>query len=59
MFAAVNLLRHHGIDAEAALRAGNAKFERRFRAMETHVPDLAALDLEAQESLWQAVKAAE
>jgi MazG family protein len=63
LFAAANLARKLDVDAEAALRAANAKFERRFRAMES----LAAasgqvfekLDLRAQESLWQAVKRAE
>lgn len=29
-FAAVNLARHHAVDPEASLRAGNAKFVRRF-----------------------------
>lgn len=57
LFVVVNLLRHHGIDAETALRAGNAKFERRFRAMEALANDFAALDLDAQEALWQQVKA--
>jgi nucleoside triphosphate diphosphatase len=57
LFAAVNLVRAYGIDAEGALRAANAKFERRFRAME----DLAdggfpGLTLDQQEALWQAVK---
>jgi nucleoside triphosphate diphosphatase len=60
LFAAANLARKLNIDAETALRAANAKFERRFRGMES----LAArrgqvfreLDLAAQEELWQAVK---
>ncbi|WP_426164210.1 nucleoside triphosphate pyrophosphohydrolase [Sandarakinorhabdus sp. DWP1-3-1] len=60
LFVIVNLLRRQGIDPEDALRAGSAKFERRFRAMETlagaSFPDL---DLDAQEALWQRVKASE
>lgn len=56
LFAAVNWARHLGIDAEAALRAANAKFERRFRAMEALTPDLAGLPLNEQEALWQKVK---
>lgn len=60
LFVVVNLLRHHDIDPEAALRAGNAKFERRFRAMETLAgPAFPGLALAEQEALWQAVKAAE
>jgi ATP diphosphatase len=60
LFAAVNLVRAHGIAAEDALRAANAKFERRFRAMEAMAGgSIAGHDLEAQEALWQAVKAAE
>lgn len=60
LFAVVNLLRRHGIDAEAALRAGNAKFARRFRAMEAMAGGgFAALSLEAQDGLWNAVKAGE
>ena len=60
LFAVVNLLRRHGIDAEDALRAGNAKFARRFRAMEVLAEGgFAALSLEAQDRLWNAVKAKE
>lgn len=60
LFVVVNLLRRHGIDAEDALRAGNAKFERRFRAMESLAePGFAALSLDAQDALWNQVKAAE
>lgn len=63
LFAAVNLVRLNGIAPEDALRAANAKFERRFRAMETHAAhdghEFASLTLEEQESYWQAVKRAE
>lgn len=62
LFAAVNLTRKLGLDAELALRAANAKFERRFRAMEQLASerglDFASLSLDEQEALWQAVKQA-
>ena len=57
LFAAVNFVRAHGIDAESALRAANAKFERRYRAMEAKTSGkFADLLLDEQEKLWQAVK---
>jgi ATP diphosphatase len=63
LFAAANLARKLDVDAEAALRAANTKFERRFRAMETLAAErgevFAELDLAAQENLWQAVKRGE
>ncbi len=60
LFAAVNVVRAYGIAPEDALRAANAKFERRFRAMEDMARgDFAARSLEDQEALWQAVKTAE
>jgi nucleoside triphosphate diphosphatase len=63
LFAAANLARKLDVDAEAALRSANAKFERRFRGMESLAAQrgeiFAELNLEAQENLWQEVKRAE
>jgi ATP diphosphatase len=60
LFAAANLARKLDVDAEAALRAANAKFERRFRRMELLAIErgevFAELNLAAQESLWLSVK---
>ncbi len=57
LFAVVNMCRFLDVDAEAALRAGTAKFERRFRAMEASAGDkFAALSLDAKEGLWQQAK---
>ena len=60
LFAAANLVRAHGIAPEDALRYANAKFQRRFQAMEALAGgSIAGRDLNSQEALWQAVKAAE
>jgi len=63
LFAAANLARKLEVDAEAALRAANRKFERRFQGMERLAAarglKFATLDLAAQEALWQEVKRAE
>ncbi|XUU60006.1 nucleoside triphosphate pyrophosphohydrolase [Erythrobacter sp. HA6-11] len=60
LFAAINLVRAYGVDAEEALRAANLKFERRFKAMERIADDkFASLSLEEQESLWVRVKSEE
>jgi nucleoside triphosphate diphosphatase len=57
LFAAVNVCRHLDIDAEAALKAGTAKFENRFRDMEQRAgADFIALSLTEKEALWQLAK---
>ena len=63
LFSVANLARHAGVDPEAALRAGNAKFERRFTAMADRLAAAGATltdsDLDAMEAAWTAVKRAE
>jgi ATP diphosphatase len=63
MFALVNLARHVDADPEAALRATNAKFERRFayieRALEAQGRALEQASLEEMDALWNAAKAEE
>lgn len=63
LFAAVNVVRSHGVAAEDALRAASTKFEKRYRSMELLASarglTFAELSLDAQEALWQAVKRAE
>ena len=62
-FAYVNLARHLGIDAEAALRSTNAKFERRFRRIEALLAERGKQaedsDLEELDRLWNQAKAEE
>jgi len=62
LFTCVNLARHLGLDAEASLRRASAKFEDRFRAMESRASqrgeELAALSPRELDALWEAVKAA-
>ena len=56
----MNLVRAYGIKPEEALRAANDKFERRFREMERLAENtFSALNLDAQEELWQQVKRSE
>jgi ATP diphosphatase len=63
LFAAVNLVRRHGVAPEEALRAANIKFERRYRSMEALAVEgglaFGSMTLADQEALWQAVKAGE
>jgi ATP diphosphatase len=63
LFAIANWGRHVGADAEGALRAANAKFERRFASMESLARERAVvltdLTLEQWEALWQEAKLAE
>jgi MazG family protein len=57
LFAAANLARKLDIDPEAALRRATAKFERRFRRVETLAAEGATgIDLDSLEALWQQVK---
>lgn len=60
MFALVNLARHVGADPEAALRATNAKFERRFayieRALEAQGRTLGQATLAEMDALWNEAK---
>ncbi|MDN5869619.1 MAG: nucleoside triphosphate pyrophosphohydrolase [Nitrococcus sp.] len=60
LFACANLARHLTVDAEAALRRTNAKFERRFRRVEAILReagiDVVNADLEAMDAAWQQAK---
>jgi MazG family protein len=60
LFVVANLARHLKVDPEAALRAANAKFVRRFKfieaALEAGGREAANASLEDMEALWQAAK---
>ena len=60
LFSCVNLARHLKLDPEESLRGTNAKFERRFRHVETSVrndgDDLQKVGLDVLEERWQQAK---
>ncbi len=63
LFVITNLARHLKIDAESSLRQANAKFTRRFEAVEALLRDRGKTpetsDLAEMDALWDAVKVAE
>jgi MazG family protein len=63
LFVLVNVARRRGIEAEAAVRAANAKFRRRFGSVERGAAAqgvaLRDLDFAALDALWDAAKAEE
>jgi MazG family protein len=63
LFVLVNVARKRGVEAEAALRAANAKFRRRFGRVEAMAAArgvaLRDLDFAALDDLWDAAKAEE
>jgi len=63
LFVLVNVGRRRGIEAEAAVRAANAKFKRRFASVERGAAAqgvaLRDLDFDALDALWDAAKAEE
>jgi MazG family protein len=63
IFVLVNVARRRGIEAEAAVRAANTKFRRRFASVERQAAGrgvaLRDLDFEALDALWDVAKAEE
>jgi MazG family protein len=63
LFSVINLARHVDIDPESALRHTNARFERRFRAVESKLAERGMAPHEAtadeMDALWNTVKAGE
>ena len=60
LFAAVNLVRHAGVEPERALRGGNRKFMRRFRQVEAFVQEagkeISDTDLDTLDYYWEKAK---
>jgi ATP diphosphatase len=57
LFAVTNYARHYQVDPEAALRAATARFEERFRIVETLAgAPLTDLDIDQLEALWRRAK---
>ncbi len=63
LFVCANLARHLGVDPEAALRRANAKFERRFAAVEDRLRERGRTpgqsNLEEMDAIWNEVRAAD
>lgn len=62
LFVMANIGRHLGVEAETALRGANAKFERRFRHIETRLAEQGRdgpQQLDFLDSLWNEAKALE
>jgi len=63
LFVMANLARHLGVEPETALQESNAKFKRRFQAMEERTRNagrnLRDMDLREQDALWEDVKRGE
>ncbi len=63
LFVLVNVARRQGVEAEAAMRAANAKFRRRFGSVERQAAAqgfaLRDLDFAALDTLWDNAKAEE
>lgn len=63
LFAVVNVARHLGVEPESSLRHATAKFERRFRAVESRVTERNLAMTEASAALldqfWEEAKSAE
>ncbi|MEM8918898.1 MAG: nucleoside triphosphate pyrophosphohydrolase [Pseudomonadota bacterium] len=59
LFAAVNLARHHKVDAEQALRDATTKFSERFNTVEETVQqDMKEMSIDELEDAWQKAKLA-